>query len=217
MKASTPYLLISFVFCFLSMSAQTQESKRDEVHLKNGAIIRGKIIEPRTGDSLRIKTRDGDVVVYAMHEVAKISAEIMSEHTSIGFRGEKSPFAAFLLSFMVPGLGQYYNGHFVKGAIQQAFFVGGWIMISASIENDESGFSPFADHNPDLLWSGVIVTGGAWLWSTIDAPMAANKINKERKQSYGHLIQVNKNQYVIGLDLGADAHKKPIAILSVHF
>lgn len=46
------------------------------VYLKNGSIIRGMIIEQIPNVSLKIQTRDGNVFVYKMEEVEKITKEL---------------------------------------------------------------------------------------------------------------------------------------------
>ena len=52
---------------------------QDVVYLKNGAVIRGEIIEQVPGESLKIQTRDGSIFVYKMEEVSKISKESSKE------------------------------------------------------------------------------------------------------------------------------------------
>ncbi|MCI0693192.1 hypothetical protein L0337_14455 [candidate division KSB1 bacterium] len=39
-------------------------------------------------------------------------------------RDEKSPVLAFVMSCLVPGAGQYYNGDIAKGVIQEVLVVG---------------------------------------------------------------------------------------------
>ena len=47
----------------------------DVVHLNNGGIIKGEIIEMIPNDSVKIKTSDGSIFVYNMDEVTKIENE----------------------------------------------------------------------------------------------------------------------------------------------
>ncbi len=48
---------------------------QDVVYLKNGSIIRGMIIEQIPGISLKLETRDGNVFVYKMEEIEKMTKE----------------------------------------------------------------------------------------------------------------------------------------------
>ncbi len=48
---------------------------QDVVYLKNGSIIRGMIVEQIPNQSLKIRTNDGNVFVYEMTEVTKITKE----------------------------------------------------------------------------------------------------------------------------------------------
>ncbi len=45
----------------------------DTVYLKDGSIIHGRVIEEVPGESLKIRTRVGNVFTYQMTDVAKIS------------------------------------------------------------------------------------------------------------------------------------------------
>jgi len=51
------------------------QNLQDVIHLKNGSIIRGTIIEQVPGESLKIETRDGNVFVYKMDEIIKMTRE----------------------------------------------------------------------------------------------------------------------------------------------
>lgn len=67
-----------FIFCLTALvvtSPVFAHQMEDVVHLKNGEIVRGTIIEQIPGASLEIQTRDDSVSVYAMDEIAKIAKE----------------------------------------------------------------------------------------------------------------------------------------------
>lgn len=53
----------------------SQEQMQDVVYLKNGSIIRGIIIEQVPNKSLKIRTKDGNVFVYSINEVERITKE----------------------------------------------------------------------------------------------------------------------------------------------
>jgi len=78
-----PLLLFA---CFLSARQQLE----DVVYLKNGAIMRGIIIEQRPMESLKIQTRDGNVFVITMEEIEKITKEPQSMNVERSTPLEKS-------------------------------------------------------------------------------------------------------------------------------
>ena len=49
---------------------------QDVVYLKNGSIIRGMIIEQIPNKSIKIQTKDGNVFVFEMDEIEKITKEV---------------------------------------------------------------------------------------------------------------------------------------------
>jgi hypothetical protein len=67
------FLLVLLLSLSMSLSAQNQ--LQDVVYLLNGSIIRGIIIEQIPGQSIKIQTADGNVFVYEMYEVQKITKE----------------------------------------------------------------------------------------------------------------------------------------------
>lgn len=62
------------MLCCLSSAAMAQYV--ETVHLKNGSMIRGVIIEQIPEKTLKIQTADGSIFVYSYSEIAKITKEI---------------------------------------------------------------------------------------------------------------------------------------------
>lgn len=105
----------------------------------------------------------------------------------------RSPGLAFLLSFIIPGVGQYYNGQVGKGVVQEILVFGG--IIAGASTNEEIFFA----------FAGV----GA-LWSWIDAPISAGNINRRNRRmmmfrpypyGFGHALEYHHDKYAIGLDV----------------
>lgn len=69
------FLLLCFAALFSSTVFAQNADLQDVVHLKNGSIVRGTIIEQVPGESLKIETRDGNVFVYKMDEIDKMTRE----------------------------------------------------------------------------------------------------------------------------------------------
>ena len=63
----------------------------DVVYLKNGSIIKGKVIEVVPSESVKVQTQDGSLFVYSMDEIDRISNEENADNTESylkrGFRG----------------------------------------------------------------------------------------------------------------------------------
>ena len=65
------FLLLTFTCSTLVATAQMQ----DVVYLKNGGIIRGILVEQIPNESVKIQTKDGNVFVYTLAEITKITKE----------------------------------------------------------------------------------------------------------------------------------------------
>jgi hypothetical protein len=99
---------IFVVTIILSSLSIAQEVYQDVVYLKNGGIMRGTIIELIPEQSVKIKTSDGNVYVYAMSEIEKINKENVSK--LIDLEVEKNNIESWYLYFAL-GYGEaYYPG-----------------------------------------------------------------------------------------------------------
>lgn len=210
-------VLVAAIFFTSSAFAQQMQ---DVIYLKNGSIIRGTIVEQIPSVSVKIQTKDGNVFVFKMEEIEKITKEAGKGVSGTRMQGDKNPGLAFVLSFLVVGLGQHYNGEYTKGIIQEVVAIGGMVLFWTTWEDVwyydwywEQYY--YEGEEPSTLsWIGLGVASAAGLWSMIDAPMSASRINKE--QSYGHMIEFNKDTYVLGIDIGPT--KKGVgAELTLHF
>ena len=200
--------------------AQQIQQMEDVVHLKNGGLIRGIIIEQIPGESLKIQTRDGSVFVYPMDEIAKMSKEpVMRMQGHIGLK-RKNPWLAFGLSALITGGGQFYNGQHSKGVAQLGGVVLGFGLMFSGIEDDyENIYGDWVDPDDDdgKAVFGLLLAFGCSIWSMIDAPISANSINRQSQQpSYGHLIELGGSRATLGVD-PVVSYKSLGTRLTLHF
>lgn len=97
---------------------------------------------------------------------------------------EKDPGVAWLMSLVVPGAGQFYNGQYVKGGIMMGVWAGcvTSIAVGAYRSNHNNRDNYECDHeNGGLILTGMFFYLIDELWSTIDAPISANRINKKNR------------------------------------
>lgn len=104
--------------------------------------------------------------------------EVFNQIISDSKPSYKSPFLAFTLSLLYPGLGQLYNAEYGKAFLMAGLgTVGaGLIMLGAASINYDSGSNP--EYINYLIISGAVLYGGIYLWSLIDAPLSADGINQ---------------------------------------
>jgi len=163
-------------------SVNAQQQEEDVVYLKDGSVLRGAIVEDVPGESLRIRTRDGNIfrisydrIDHRTREAAVVAAQpptaAPGQPRAQITTGRKSPGVAFLLSFLIVGAGQGYNGQWGK-----AFLMAGGAVASVAIAS--SGAQDCADYDEcGRMAAGVIGALGFALWSWIDAPISASAIN----------------------------------------
>lgn len=176
-KIVTLIALSAFLVSIVPSVCFSQEAAlQDVVYLKNGSIIRGIIIEQIPGQSLKIRIADGSVFVYQMSDVERITKE--KPVTSVPTKVRKEPVVACALSIFLPGAGQLYNGEVAKGVIMFGAFIIGASLMMAALTEEIVDWNYEKESHPDLAL-GTLILLGAWLWSVIDAPISASRINRE--------------------------------------
>ncbi len=107
----------------------------------------------------------------------------------------QNPYLAWGLSALLPGMGQFYNGQPGKGALHLALLFGSFVAASE-----------FRDIPEEV---GLVGLWGTWIWSMIDAPLAARAINEGR-------VRVSVGQSgrpLVGLDRGVPFSRRTIDVL----
>ena len=124
-------LSILFAILFMGLTVSAQTNMRDVVHLKNGGITKGIIIEQIPNESIKVHTADGSIFVYKMDEIEKIEKEkvttpetkVATNQNSMPVQNNnyiympprKSTFGAGFLSFLIPGAGELYATNWEQG------------------------------------------------------------------------------------------------------
>jgi len=85
---------------------------------------------------------------------------------------KRKPGVAFLWSFLISGGGQFYNGEYYKGGVMLGSTLFALALVLDGEDNPSKGYQPGLD-------IGVPIIVGVGLWSLIDAPISANKLNKQ--------------------------------------
>ena len=100
--------------------------------------------------------------------------------------GYRYPGLALLFSAIYPGGGQIYNKQLVKGIIMAALYTTGLITYYAI--QIEEGYSYYSGYYEESWPTGKIVAlsgmVAVWLYSVIDAPITAAKINRRGGSVY---------------------------------
>lgn len=209
--------LVAFAMVCVATTKVSAGQMEDVVYLDSGGIVRGTILEQIPDKSLKIKRHDGKEFKYRMRDIVRISREpVLGSRT---FIQKKNPMVALGLSFPIVGSGQFYNGEYTKGVVQMgAAIVGLGLVLSAGGDNVDSLQGNLDADNDD--WRSipgyVLLLGGA-IWSLIDAPMSANRINRQnRLVSHGHLIELDGNRATVGID-PVTSHKRLGTLFTLRF
>ena len=153
--------------------AAAQRQKDDVVTLKDGRVIRGKIIEFFPNDStFLMRLPDGTFARFNKADIAETKQQtaIADEHTNL-----KNPALSWLLSFVITGGGQIYNEDVAKGVGLLVIGTAGGIMFLTA-DREECIYNADCSTKRTV---GALVSIAAWVGSQIEAPLRAGAINRE--------------------------------------
>ncbi len=219
-------VILSFTLVLGSLApcAFAQQRIHEPVDLRQETNVQATMTEQIAYAATKNQTSTGYIFFCLVQdglEPANEANEVEESGTTVPTK--KSPGTAFLLSFLFPGLGQHYNGQYVKGAIQEGVFATGVILTATLGKKEEKTYHPaygeytYEKVNTDWLYVGAGIAIFSYLWSAIDAPLSASNINQKLKdQGYGHLLQLGKYGYLLSLDAGR-VGRGAGAILGLHF
>ncbi len=113
-------------------------------------------------------------------ERTRAIAQDMLENPKKYTKRKRSPVMALVCALVFPGLGQFFNGDITKGVVIASVFVL-FLIAFGMLQSYHPGMSTLNDlantTNPVVLILGIL-SGVAYLYGLIDAPLAAEKSSK---------------------------------------
>jgi len=91
---------------------------------------------------------------------------------------------SFGLSFLYPGIGQFYNGQVGKGVTMVVLATGSLATIlgvSSSLDTDSSGNAVISDGQAVAVGAAALIYTFTWIWGMIDAPISSGVINRRNQ------------------------------------
>ena len=168
-------LLICLALCGVAFGFS--QNYQDVVYLKSGSVIRGVVVEQVPGVSLKVQTSDGNMFVYEMSEVEKMTKEASPrqygrqgnnygglQNLSRGYR--PNGYRGFMELGGGPGVGDYGDG-FVSfstshgGQISPYFFLGAGIGFDYHFGWETISIPIFADLRANFLDNWITPYFGA--------------------------------------------------------
>ena len=115
----------------------------------------------------------------------------------------KSPQKAIILSTLLPGGGQFYTGHYIKGGV----IAGGEIfslMKAYSLYKDAKGYSVSSSERDSLMresFSYAFWFLGIWFYSVLDAYVDAHLYNFDEKAKISISFKPDNEAVLFGIKI----------------
>ncbi|MGH7739544.1 MAG: hypothetical protein ACREL1_05305 [bacterium] len=97
-----------------------------------------------------------------------IFADLAQAQEASSCPGQKSPILSCALSWLLPSLGQYYNGQNTKGGI-----IDGALALGLLLNFSDGPIDPTQRE------IGTFIIAGSYIYSIVDAPISSEDINGE--------------------------------------
>ena len=153
------FTLLTCLIAFATTSQVfAQQPMEDVVHLKNGGVVRGIIIEQIPGESLKIQTRDGNVLVFTMDEIDRLSKDFAADTSSSA--SVKAEIGTLLALRHLRGP-DYWGARWTSTHVKLPRALSVWLIPSEMVAiGSEIDFaaddSPYADVDVDFLLTGKV-------------------------------------------------------------
>ena len=213
--------ILGIIIMLAIVSFAFGQERIDVVHLKNGDIVKGVIVENIPNDCVKIELQGGSILIYKYVEIDRLTRELSS---TIMYRQQqtrpepqynadaqkmmmynsqkKDPATAVVLSCLLTSTGHAYAGNWGRGV---KFTMGRLLCflfaVTAGIEIEDAGDATEVSTGVNGMYTlgmfGVFVTS---LWEIADARMEVIKYNQALhnriytgKPSFGMNIVPNRD------------------------
>ena len=203
MQKTVILVLSVLVLSLFTTKALAKTQMLDVIHLTDGGVVVGEIIEIIPNQTVKLKTHvldnsyqgifflqepdEGELKIYPFEQIEKMSKIKVKfrNRTTATVRAALLPSIPFLYPIF-PGWGQFYNGQQDKGIGFLILSVSGIFIMSSGFEDDP----------PDNVTAatGASIIIGSYIWSVIDANLSAKKINQSSNQKINELKLKNDQQ-----------------------
>lgn len=168
------YFRLFLCLVLIAVTSQTHAAKsaEDVIYLIGGSVVRGQIIEQAPGEFVRVQTIGGSEFVFKATEVEAINKE---SRTTVA---KKKTRIAAVMSFLIPGSGQFYTGDHALGATYLSSFVVGVAILYTGYEDNIS----MGDRgNLDVEKDDWKICMGSQLYAIVAVESARNAYRSAKK------------------------------------
>ncbi len=164
------------------LKARVEQVGTEKITYKRFDNLNGPSYEVFKWDVFMIKYENGTKDVFNDNELPP------PPPTPIFYPSKKEPMLSLMLSFLIPGGGQYYNGEYLKGGIMTGIWAASIIgMVACAQDNYDYYYDDYYyyhDHSSNGAEVFAVILLGNYIWSMIDAPVSSSKINKRNMLSW---------------------------------
>ena len=192
-------ITLAFLLCAVAVFGQ---NKQEVVRLKNGSTLKGTVVG-EVDDSIAVKSTNGSVFFFATSDITERTAEATSLAQQVAasaqadaqpqvvyVKQKKEPGLAGFLSFLVPGVGQFYYGNNHAGwidlgeaVVSDAMIIGGYLSCGVNaVRYQETGrlmYQSKAETSACICIAGTIWSLINGIWSIVDAVKGTYAVNHE--------------------------------------
>jgi hypothetical protein len=187
-------MLLTLTFLVLLCGFSFGQKDLDVIHFKNGAVVKGRIIENVINNYVKIELLDGSVVAYSYSDIDKITKEVTTpQRKTSGETNQqkqmlyetqkKNPGTAVVFSCLLTSAGHAYAGNWGRGLLFTAARVGCAVFaVTAGIEEKEYNDYGYYYTETEITSAYYIGMSGALIfaiWEMFDAHKEVERYNRK--------------------------------------
>jgi len=111
--------LVLIMFISISLHAFAQRNMQDVIYLKNGTVVKGRVIDKENKDSITIKKADSSIVVFKTKEIKKITIERESSKKRYSNNNEDEEYGAIIHEGPIEVNGRHFYQNSQTKTIQE--------------------------------------------------------------------------------------------------
>lgn len=166
-------ILLLLLLTFIGTASVNAQNYQEVVYLQNGDIIRGTVIEQIPNKSVKIQTFDGNILLFPMNDVLRITKEIaVKDNNYAGSNNASVSSGSYVVPTWVDNDEYGWNN---DNNARYRGFVGNSVVIGIGDDSQSKEFF-YTSHGIQVPWVyiGVGLGFNYWFWGEWGFPVFAH-------------------------------------------
>jgi len=177
------------------IKSKVTEITSNEIKYKKFDNLEGPAYSVNKSTVFMIKYKNGtkDIINPINEKQKDVSKENNSNVTDSKYKTKRKPVLSCVYSVLYPGIGQFYNKEYGKGAVFMTAYTLGWVLFLVTpLDYYEYNGVVYGDLTTDH-YIYMALAGFQFVLTAIDAPLSSVKINKKYGLTSNNVFEIKNS------------------------